>query len=93
MSGAFVLGVLATVLVERFPPTRYVRAFVAVGVLGAYTTFSTLAVETVTLVKDGHAPVGLTYLATSVVVGLMLAYLGFVIARLLPHARVGKDLP
>src|SRR5207344_1211912 len=41
MSGSFLLGFLLIVLLERFPPTRYVRPFLATGILGAYTTMST----------------------------------------------------
>ena len=41
ISGSFVLGVLLTLCIERWPPSRYVRPFVAIGFLGSYTTFST----------------------------------------------------
>ena len=58
VSGAFVLGVFLTIVIERFPPTRFVRPFFGIGFLGAYTTFSTLAVETATLVKDGDVALG-----------------------------------
>ncbi len=54
LSGSFVLGFLLVLLLERFPPTRYARAFAGTGVLGAYTTFSTFSVETDVLIKDGH---------------------------------------
>jgi len=81
VSGSFVLGVLLTLIVERWPPTRYVRPFAAIGFLGAYTTFSTYMVETDLLVKDGHVAVALLYVVGSLVVGLVAAYVGIMCAR------------
>ena len=80
VSGSFVLGFLLVLLIERFPPTRYVRAFAGTGVLGAYTTFSTFSVETDVLVKDGHSGVAAAYVAASLVVGLAAAWAGVVLA-------------
>lgn len=54
LSGSFALGFMLALLLERFPPSRYIRPFVATGFLGAYTTYSTFAVETVLLVKNGR---------------------------------------
>lgn len=84
LAGAFVLGFFVTVVLERLAPTRLLRPFFAVGFLGSFTTFSTLAVETVILVKDGHVVLGIGYTLASVGAGLALAYLGIVLARLLP---------
>jgi CrcB protein len=81
VSGALVLGVVVTLLVERFPPTRYVRPFVATGFLGAYTTFSTFAVETDTLVKDGDVGMAVAYATTTLVAGLAAAGAGVALAR------------
>jgi fluoride exporter len=82
VSGAFVLAVLLTLLIERLPPTRYVRALVGTGVLGAFTTFSTFAVEVTTLGKDGHAPIALAYVLASMALGLLAAVAGVACARL-----------
>ncbi len=84
LSGAFVLGLFVTLVVERFPPSRYPRPFFAVGFLGAYTTFSTMAVETMLLVKHGHAALGVTYIAASIAAGFFLCYLGIVLGRTVP---------
>ena len=82
VTGCFVLGVLLTLIVERWPPSRYVRAFAVIGFLGAYTTFSTYTVEAVTLSKDGYAEVAAAYVVSSLVAGLVAVYAGVVMARL-----------
>jgi CrcB protein len=81
ISGAFVLGWFGAVMIQRFRTRRFPRLFFAVGFLGAFTTFSTMAVETVTLVKDGHALLGIGYSCVSVGAGLMVAYAGIVVGR------------
>ena len=81
ISGSFVLGVVLALVLERFPPTRYVRPFAATGFLGAYTTYSTFAVETDVLVKDGHAGVALAYVVVSLAAGLSAVWLGMWMAR------------
>jgi len=91
LSGSFLLGFLFILLVERFPPTRYVRPFLATGILGAYTTMSTYQVETALLIKDRHVATGLLYGLGSLAAGLVLAYAGVAAARLTPerHHREG----
>jgi CrcB protein len=53
VTGAFGLGVVGVVLLERLPPTRYLRPLLGTGFFGAYTTFSTFRFETVRLLEDG----------------------------------------
>lgn len=84
VSGALVLGFVLTLVVERFPPSRYIRPFLATGFCGAYTTFSTLAVEADLLVRDGHASSAVAYLAASVAAGLAAVTVGILAGRLLP---------
>ena len=46
VTGSFLLGAFLAWLFARRPADRYLRPFVAIGVLGGYTTFSTAMVET-----------------------------------------------
>jgi CrcB protein len=89
VTGSFALGLVLALVLERFPPTRYLRPFVATGFLGAYTTYSTFAVETDLLVRDGHAPVALGYAAASVLAGLVAVWTGIWAARTLPLPNRG----
>jgi CrcB protein len=84
VSGSFLLGLLLTFVLERWPPTRYVRPFLAIGVLGAYTTFSTYVLEIDLLLRDGHVGVGLSYAIVSLVAGAVAVYLGIVTGRWWP---------
>jgi CrcB protein len=81
LSGSYVLAFVLVVLVERLPPTRHVRPFLAIGVIGAYTTMSTYLVETAVLVKDGHLATAALYGPGSALAGLALAYGGILTAR------------
>lgn len=91
MTGALALGLIVTLVVERWPPTRYVRPFAAIGFCGGYTTFSTLVVEVALLAHHGRTGTALIYLITSAVVGLVAVVVGMSLARgrVLPLLRSG----
>lgn len=89
ISGSFALGMILALMLERFPPSRYLRPFVATGFLGAYTTYSTFAVETVLLGKDGRPGLALAYAATSLMGGFVMAWAGISAARLVPLPHRG----
>jgi CrcB protein len=89
VTGSLALGLVLALVLERFPPTRYLRPFVATGFLGAYTTYSTFAVETDLLIKDGHATVALAYAAASLISGIVAVWAGIWAARFLPLPHRG----
>jgi len=79
--GSLVLGVTMTLVVERWPPTRFVRPFAAIGFCGGFTTFSTLAVEAAQRTQHGRPGLAAVYVATSLAAGLAAAALGMALAR------------
>ena len=83
VSGSAALGLLLALIMGRFPPSRYVRAFVGTGFLGAYTTYSTFAVETDLLVKNDRAGIAGAYAAASLLAGFLAAWLGIMAGRAL----------
>ena len=81
VSGAFALAVLLTTVTERIAVQSWVRPLVGTGLLGAYTTFSTLSFETQRLAVVGRAHVAVAYAALSVAAGLAASVAGIVVVR------------
>ena len=74
--GSFLLGALAGLISRRIEHWHLLNGLVAIGFLGAFTTFSTYAVETVRLWQDGRVFTGVAYAAGSVVAALGAAWFG-----------------
>lgn len=83
VTGSLVIGFYLTLITERFAGRATTRLFVATGFLGAYTTFSTLSYETVTLVQQGLALTALGYVAASLGLGLLAVIAGSTAAHAL----------
>lgn len=80
VSGSFALGVVVALVAPRLR-LGWVRPFLAVGFLGAYTTWSTFAVEVDMLVRDGAVAVAAGYATASVAAGLAAARAGLAVGR------------
>ena len=83
LSGSALLGVLFALAIEKgvLPPS--VRAPLMIGFLGAYTTFSTLMLESWRLVEDGALGLAFANVAGSAVLGLGAMLVGLTIGRAL----------
>ncbi|MBV9411982.1 MAG: CrcB family protein [Acidimicrobiia bacterium] len=88
VSGGFLLGLVLVLLLERVGQTRFVRPFFCIGVLGAWTTMSTFAVEDDLLLKDGHVATALLYVLATLVVGIGATWIGVFLARTFDPKRV-----
>jgi len=82
VSGCVVLGVLMVFVVEVWPPSRYVRPFLGVGVLGGFTTFSTYMLDVRGLLVAGDTTTAGSYLFGSLAAGLAGVWAGVTLARL-----------
>jgi CrcB protein len=83
LAGAFLLGALLEGLVRRGPDAgrlRVIRLLVGTGFMGAFTTYSTLAVETNTLFGAGRTTDALLYVAATLIGGAIATVAGIRIA-------------
>lgn len=80
LTGSLALGFVVAFGVDRgWSDTKLLP--IAVGFLGAYTTFSTFSYETFTLLREDRAPAALTYVAASLLGGLLAASIGYTVAN------------
>jgi CrcB protein len=79
--GTFLLGYVVTRLVERLPLSRYRRPILGTGLCGGLTTFSTMQVETITMIQHHHYGLAAGYTAASIVAGLLAVYAATVLVR------------
>ena len=79
--GSFLIGLLMTLMAERFLENPEWRLLLVVGGLGGFTTFSTFQYETSKLVADGELIYAALNIVLSVFLGFVALKLGEVIAR------------
>ena len=84
VSGAFLLGLLATLAVDRSVLSPEIRPIAMIGFLGAYTTFSTWMLDCWRLAQTGAWPLAAANLLGSVALGLAAVGLGIALGRLVP---------
>jgi CrcB protein len=81
VAGAFLIGVLMALSVERGVVSGDWRLFLGTGVLGGFTTFSTLSYESIALMQNGLWSAGFVNMFGSAILGLGAAWIGIVVGR------------
>jgi len=81
LSGAFGVGLLSALIVDRGQLSSELRAPLMVGFVGAYTTFSTLMLDSWRLVEDGLPTLALLNIVGSTALGMVAVVGGLWIGR------------
>ena len=79
--GSLLMGFLFVAMIERLAVGPDARAFALVGVLGAFTTFSTFSIETLNLIEQANYAKALLNVLLSVTACVLAAYVGVVLGR------------
>lgn len=81
--GCLIIGLLSQLVEGRHLFSPETRIFVFIGILGAFTTFSTFGSETMNLLRDGETLLSLMNIGTHIFLGLTAVWLGQVFGQLI----------
>ena len=79
--GSFVMGLLYVFMLERMEVNAEWRAALMIGLLGAFTTFSTFSIETMNLVEAGEISKAGLNMVLSVSLCIVGCWLGMILGR------------
>ncbi len=79
--GCFLMGVVFVLIVEKQTLSGYWRPFVMVGFLGAFTTFSSFAIESLSLWASHHYHIAITYALGSLLACLLAVWCGYTLCE------------
>jgi|LauGreDrversion4_2_1035121.scaffolds.fasta_scaffold148882_3 CrcB protein len=79
--GCFLIGVIYAFTQKSIQSGENIRLVLATGFCGGFTTFSAFAIENLQLIKQGATTTAIVYIALSVVLGILLTFLGFVVFK------------
>jgi len=80
--GSFILGALVEVMALVWSPSQEIRALMVVGVLGAFTTFSTFSLDVILQIERGHLVAAALYILSSVTFSVLGLFAGLRLMRL-----------
>jgi len=83
MTGCFILSFFLTLTLERLEINPKLRLAISTGFLGAYTTFSTFAVESINLIRSHQMWISLAYILATSLGCVILAWVGAAASRAL----------
>lgn len=76
ITGSFIIGIVAALAMKVGSPDSRIVFFLKVGICGGFTTFSSLALETTDLIKDGKIYLAVIYTVLSVTLGVLAVFAG-----------------
>jgi CrcB protein len=79
--GSLLIGLLSILFIERYTLNPEVRAIFIIGILGAFTTFSTFSMETFNLLENGEFVKALLNILLSVTLCLIATWVGVILGR------------
>ncbi len=79
--GCFLFGVIAGLAASRGMVGPSGRAFLLVGVLGGFTTYSSFAFESVDLIRAGHMAAAVANIGGQLLLGLFALWVGLLLTR------------
>lgn len=79
--GGLAMGLLVGWLAFRVSGGEHLRLFLAVGVLGGFTTFSSFSLEALQMIERKAYSLALGYISASVVFSILAVFIGLMIAR------------
>ncbi len=80
--GSLLIGIAYVILVERQQLPVHLTQAITVGILGAFTTFSTFSLDIFHFISAGRYWFAISYLLLSIILGLTAVTLGIILARL-----------
>ena len=81
--GSFLMGCLISYFALMNDPSHTLKAFLTVGILGAFTTFSTFSLDAVSLIEKGAFLSAMIYILGSVTLAIIGLFAGMSIIRAL----------
>ena len=84
VTGSLIMGILVGAFALFWDAPQALRAFLTVGVLGGFTTFSSFSMESVLLLEKGQVVEGVSYILASVLLSIGGMALGLLLVRMIP---------
>ena len=81
VAGSFVMGVFVSLFAHTLNPSQEMRAFLTVGLLGGFTTFSSFSLDVATLYERGQIGTAALYVALSLILSFAGIFAGIFLVR------------